>query len=83
MLWAETFCETSAKSLAENFATETAGEFSRGPGARVFRAKNLIYGATLRLCTPAAIENPDPAACGSHHMRRTQRFWLTIMRLPI
>ena len=46
-------------------------------------ALELPYFTTFRLCTPAKTENPDPAACGSHHILRTQRVSLTIMRLPI
>src|SRR6201984_494951 len=29
----------------------------------------LVYFTTFKLCTPAKTENPDPAACGSHHIR--------------
>ena len=48
-----------------------------------FLALELLYFTTFRLCTPAKTESPDPAACGSHHILRTQRVSLTIMRLPI
>jgi hypothetical protein len=41
------------------------------------------YDTSLTLCTPAATETPEPAACGNHHIFRISPYWLVIMRLPM
>jgi hypothetical protein len=50
--------------------TNRAGEQFTGTIPKLFDLR-AAYGTSRTLCTPAATETPDPAACGNHHSFRT------------